>query len=294
MSQLEGLPAEWAEWSTPTGARPGVVAGADGSRAALDAVRWAAAEAALRRLPLLIVHASPPLETRRRLLGIASTIAWHSQPGIDVATDVVSGDARGGLLAAAGPAQILAVGCSRSLAAAVAAGSPCPVAVVRGRWARPEGRPVVVGIRSASIGAGFPGRDGIVLSIAVAAAARARCGLVVVHADPDDRPARTRTRSRAQQIAAALVHVTRVTGPARAVDVQVHTPRDRPAVALLRAAATARAIVVGDPTGRIGQEVLADSPVPVVLVGPAVGPEPHRVRPLWPARADPHDLAELW
>jgi nucleotide-binding universal stress UspA family protein len=42
----------------------GVVVGVDGSRIALDAVRWAVAEARLRGLPLRILHAASPAGCR--------------------------------------------------------------------------------------------------------------------------------------------------------------------------------------------------------------------------------------
>jgi hypothetical protein len=73
---------------------PSVVVGVDGTRTALDAVRWAAAEARLRCLPLRILHTAPyaaghAVPTVRRandILARAFTVARRSEPGLSVAT----------------------------------------------------------------------------------------------------------------------------------------------------------------------------------------------------------------
>lgn len=154
-----------------------VVAGVDGSAAALEAVRWAAWEAENRHEPLQLVHALglddmlagmtlPPGQGLReqlrargwQVLRDAKQAADESSP---VAADLVleTGTPVPTLLAACRQARMIVVGSAGrggflagmalgSTAAQVAAHSECPVVVVRGPGAERIGTsaPVVVGI----------------------------------------------------------------------------------------------------------------------------------------------------
>ncbi|MEQ7004771.1 universal stress protein [Actinopolymorpha sp. B17G11] len=152
-----------------------VVVGADGSEAALDAVTWAAREAAFRHVTLRIVHAFawPMLNVPTVLwqegqeaamhahaelvLAEAEKVARSVAPALDVSTEVVTEMALPLLLTASRHAAYVVVGTSGvgALADAVA-GSPtvelvakshAPVVVVRGTPSpdRAEGL-VVVGV----------------------------------------------------------------------------------------------------------------------------------------------------
>ncbi|MGY1773580.1 universal stress protein [Blastococcus sp. SYSU D00813] len=192
---------------TPTGAPaaagdqapPAVVVGSDGSPCALEAVRWATAEAARRSAPLRIVHAAPhlraaapagtpDLRAARRLTGTAYTLARHTDPAVVVTTEVVPDAPVRALLRAAEDAQLLVLGISTTgaldelvlapVAQHVVAGSPRPVVVVpRPRSAADAGRPLV-----AVLGLGEPADDEPVATEAAAAAVRLGRPLTVLHA----------------------------------------------------------------------------------------------------------------
>jgi nucleotide-binding universal stress UspA family protein len=197
--------------SAPAGvpdARPptpsAVVVGSDGGACALEAVRWATTEAARRGVPLRIVHAAPhlraaaprgtpDLRTARRLTGTAYTLARHTDPSVVVTTEVVVDPPVTALLRAAEDAHLLVLGIATTGAAdelvlapvaqRVAAGSPCPVAVVprRGASLDPD-RPLV-----AVLGLGEPGDDEPVATAAAEAAVRMQRPLTVLHT-ADGRP----------------------------------------------------------------------------------------------------------
>lgn len=163
---------------TASGNAP-VVAGVDGSASALQAVRWAAAEAARRRVRLRLLNATVDpqggwvgfegvglpqeyFEEQRRLgreqLGEALHAAHEVAPDLDIATELRYDTAARALVEISGSARMVVVG-SRGLgglatmllgstAAAVATHATCPVVVVR---AQPDAEwsadgPVVVGI----------------------------------------------------------------------------------------------------------------------------------------------------
>ncbi|WP_431774440.1 universal stress protein [Streptomyces cucumeris] len=198
-----------------------VVVGVDGSDTASGALDWAAGMAALRGIPLRIVHASlweryegclpasaadRPAERLRgeTVLATAAERAGRGAPALKVMTDLVTDDPVTALLRAGQSAEAVVVGWRGrgelaslllgSVGLGVAARAHCPVVVVRGRSGSVRGgtRRVAVGIaereRAAGPGAVSP------LSPAVAFAlreARLRdCGLEAVHAwrcaGPDD------------------------------------------------------------------------------------------------------------
>jgi nucleotide-binding universal stress UspA family protein len=96
----------------------GVVVGVDGSTIGLDAVRWAAAEARLRRLPLRILHAAPyargqqgaALRRANGILARAFTVARHAQPELAVTTEHTEDDPARSLLDVTRRARLLVVG----------------------------------------------------------------------------------------------------------------------------------------------------------------------------------------
>ena len=145
-----------------------VVAGVDGSECALQAVRWAAAEAVRRRRPLRLVaaHAWPA----GGLVG---------DPGLGVDPQAVLRDVVRGHLATAATAAATA---SPELLVEQVEVTGLPVPVLQGESARAE--LVVLGDR------GLGGFTGLLIgSVAVALAAHAACPVVVVRGAEPDRPA---------------------------------------------------------------------------------------------------------
>jgi len=136
-----------------------VVVGVDGSAQSMDAVTWAAAQAAMEHRPLVIAHATgavPPVlgigvhvestRQQRRIVGrrhvdAALEKAHQVAPGLRVQTMVRSTSATLLLLALAERAHMVVVGSRglgpigsvalRSVSVAVASGADTPVVVVR-------------------------------------------------------------------------------------------------------------------------------------------------------------------
>ena len=144
-----------------------VLVGVDGSAPAERALRWAAEEARLRRMPLTVCHAwqwpypDPPsgpaaLESvrreGRRILDTAVVIARETAPRIHVSGLLGAGPAPAVLLDQSRHASLVLIGTrgsddggpSASPSAQVPAYAGCPVIIVRG--AADRGRPVVVGV----------------------------------------------------------------------------------------------------------------------------------------------------
>ena len=151
--------------STP---RP-VVVGVDGTPGSLSAVRWAAEEALLRKLPLRLVYVYtwPPnygptpmygawptrdpleiKETAEQLALEAADVARAAQPTVEVTAESVEGSRVPVLIAESGRAAVLVLGSRElgpfgsvvlgSVGAGVAAHAACPVVVVRGAAGEPE------------------------------------------------------------------------------------------------------------------------------------------------------------
>ncbi|MEU4508691.1 universal stress protein [Nonomuraea wenchangensis] len=135
-----------------------LVVGVDGSRAGLEAAGWAAREAALRDVPLLVAHAMPrwAYETEtgrlaevaawmrdggRSVLAAAEERARGDEPKISLRTTFLPDDPRAALIEAARDAELLVVGSHGlggvrgmlvgSVAYGVAGHAPCDVVVVR-------------------------------------------------------------------------------------------------------------------------------------------------------------------
>jgi nucleotide-binding universal stress UspA family protein len=280
-----------------------VVVGVDGSQAALDAVRWAAAEARNVQCPLSLVHTLEwPLvgfpvpaglragwtqemhEQGHRWLRDAQEAAELAAPGIPTQVHLCTGDPRERLLAEAQHAHELVVG-SRGLggftgmllgstSATVTQHASCPVVVVHGGGA-PAG-PVVVGLD------GSPASEQA-LGYAFQAAARAGAALRAVHAWDDlgalhspmapaevlpvDEIEAAALRMLAEQVASWQEKYPNV-----AVEGQVI--HERPAAALIELGGLARMIVVGFRgrggfarllLGSVSQAVVRHASCPVVV-----------------------------
>jgi nucleotide-binding universal stress UspA family protein len=254
-----------------------VVTGVDGSASALDAVRWAAAEAARRSAVLRLVHAVGWPDTRHlgdlglgtdyreallrsagEQLVAAAGVAADTAPGVEVEQHVAEGSPAGVLADESSRAQLLVLGdrglnavsglLAGSVAVAMAAHGACPVVVVR----EPpqvgtdgaDGAPVVVGVD------GSPTSEAAV-EFAFDAAASRRVPLVAVHTwwdrvfDPTTAPLIDWDAVQAEE---SRLLAERLAGwGAKHPDVEVRrvVARDRPATRLLQLAATAQLVVVG-------------------------------------------------
>jgi nucleotide-binding universal stress UspA family protein len=146
-----------------------VVVAVDGSDSASAAVRYAAAEAACRGVPLQVLHAADPAQYEYRsgpaayapahaVVNAAARQALDVAPGLDIERTVVRATPVGALLDASGDAGLIVIG-SRglgplsglalgSVGLSLVARSRCPVLVVRETPDEPTAKPraVVVGV----------------------------------------------------------------------------------------------------------------------------------------------------
>lgn len=123
-----------------------VVAGVDGSKPAIRAALWAVDEAISRDVPLRLLYAIEPGDTR----GAADAAIHQARATVEAAgkpvrleTDITEGAAIGSLIRASASAAMVCVGAVGlrhfrpgrvgSVAAALAVSARCPVAIVRGR-----------------------------------------------------------------------------------------------------------------------------------------------------------------
>ncbi|MEU5714680.1 universal stress protein [Streptomyces sp. NPDC020403] len=185
-----------------------VTVGLNGTPESLAAVRWAAREAALRQLPLRIVHVRewpftpeipvPPEQTDEDedTLGEAARLAERDQPGLAVTTENLSGHRPTQVLMAEvdapGRVDLLVLG-SRGLSFAgflvgstslpLAAASGRPVVLVRPLTPREEERNAPLDTDDVLVGVELKdGGDQEVLEFGFAEAALRRSRLRVVHA----------------------------------------------------------------------------------------------------------------
>lgn len=126
-----------------------VVVGVDGSRAAVNAVRWAAAEALAREVCLRLVHAVASPAPDDAVLDRAKIAALASHDSLEVEVVSTVGEPGPVLVRESRDASMICVG-SRPVASAdaptigptaraLAAGADCPVAVIRtGRDGLPQ------------------------------------------------------------------------------------------------------------------------------------------------------------
>ncbi|MET7339160.1 universal stress protein [Nonomuraea sp. NPDC005650] len=178
-----------------------IIVGVDGSQASLEAVSWAAREATLRDVPLIVAHAMPRWICETTGGRLAAVAAWmregcetvlaagrsravHEQPTAEVNTLVLPGDPRPALTEVSQDAELLVIGSHGlggvrgmligSVAYGVAGHAACDVVVVRALPSLPRGE-VVVGVD------GSP-RPHAVLTFAFAEAELRKARLRAVHA----------------------------------------------------------------------------------------------------------------
>lgn len=282
-----------------------VVAGVDGSESALAAARWAADEAARKRVPLRLVSVvhvpvasgyvgdaglsvdlldGLQAESLRMLDEARSTLVTR-QPDLDVTTAVLVGPPIPALVEESGAARLVVVG-SRgmggfrgmlvgSTAVALASRGQCPVAVIRG-GGREDG-PVLVGVD------GSPASDAAV-ALAFEEASLRRAELVALHtwlehaSDPAylaavepalnwDRLSERGMESLAERLAGCAERYPDVTVTRRVT-------RGRPIVNLLAAAADAQLLLVGSRgrgtfagvlLGSTSQALVYHAPCPLIV-----------------------------
>lgn len=280
-------------------ARRAVVVGVDGTHSAQCAVRWGAAEASRRRVPLRLVTAYgwPP---ERRFEGLdvaldgdqqsdrvrgelagAAAIAELAAPGVRIERQATAGHPVSVLVDESGRAQLIVVGdrgagrveaaVAGSVAVAVATHATCPVVVVRGcereLW-EVATRPVVVGVDGSATGEAA-------IAFAFETASARGVSLVAVHAWPDRTPDRPVTDSAERELLSQRLAGWTEKYP----DVRVSqvVTRSRPADGLLARAATAQLVVVGSRgwsgfsglvLGSVSHALVHRSPCPVAVVRP--------------------------
>ncbi len=280
-----------------------IVAGVDGSVAALDAVRWAARTAARDHAPLHLIHAldfaallaggvvPPPeelkdvLRTRgKRYLRVASELA-KAQGALDVTTRLDPDRATQALLEASRTARQVVVGASGhgrlvgalagSVASALGTHAHCDSVIVRGdTWDEPEAatRPVVTGIDGGTTSAQ-------VLPAAFAEAEDRNAPLVAVHAWADDPPRPEAElhldfqslNDAGRQLLGEFVDKYATNG----VDTEQVIVRDHPRRELLERSEDAQLVVIGSRgrggfpgllLGSTGQALLHNAACPVLIV----------------------------
>ncbi|MFD9890905.1 universal stress protein [Amycolatopsis sp. NPDC059027] len=262
-----------------------LLAGVDGSALSLRATRWAAREAARREVPLRLLHVcgSPngpcpddsALRYGERSLRAAEEAAERAAPGLSVQPLLEAGDAAQSLVAHSAEAGLVALGASGVehdttsllglVARTVTARAESPVVVHRGlpEHTTPGGAAVVVGTDAAD-------HHGA-LDFAFAAADARACPLIAVWVwdgyEPDE-SARSLLAERFETWAARYPGVL----------ARLRFVRGRhPGQALVRAASTARLVVLGSRLrparaqpvlGITTHELLDHAPCPVAVVPP--------------------------
>lgn len=146
-------------------ARPSIVVGIDGSRAAIQAALWAVDEAVSRDIPLRLLYAIEPDESSQvppdraaRKLAIAENAVRYAFTAVEAAekpvkieVEVAQDRAITALFRASASAVMVCVGAvglhhfrperMGFTAAALALSARCPVAIIRGAGDRPDGKP---------------------------------------------------------------------------------------------------------------------------------------------------------
>lgn len=282
----------------PAGGGPApVVVGTDGSASGLDALDWAAAEAASRGRPLRIVHAlnwpmaHVPLGTvvvegiDQQLRAVTETILRDAEDrartiatDLQVTSRLLVGAAIPTMLGQARDAELLILGTRprpdgrglprRSISAHVAANAPCPVVVVRPFRSATPGPSVARVVVSVDVPAGATRA----LGFAFHAAAQRGVGLTAVHAGV---PAGSATATPRRGTLDDQLAYWRRRFPD--VDIAAKPTEDAPGPALIAESAGAALLVInaagrgglrGMPRGSVGAEVLAGSRCPVAVIHP--------------------------
>lgn len=264
-----------------------VVVGVDGSRSALRAVRWAAADAASRNAPLRIVTAcdpgsGPARDHATRALVEATRVAGRARPGLPVqrqlevgsAVPVLDAQARAALLVVVGDRGTggvagLSLG---SVSAALGTHARCPVVVVRGEDEAPDsGRPVVAGVD------GGPSAGDAPLAFAFEEAAARGVAVVAVHTWWEALPNAPTDAIEAAERDCLDERLSRWCSTYPAVPVLQVVQRDLPAHALTERSRGAQLVVVdscrrGWPTGlvlgSVSHTLMHRAHCPVAVVPP--------------------------
>lgn len=288
--------------ATRTGARPTekanpVVVGIDGSGCARQAAEWAAQEATRRLTGLRLIHAYhlPPTgttgynpypphlltdlrENGSAILDDTAHLLQRSHPDLTIGTSLVYGDPATVLRHAAASAALVVLGTHGgprvrvavgSLAAAVAATSPSPVAVIHPGPVASAG-PVVIGVDGSPDGRAA-------LACAFQLAAERRCLLLAVHCWTG--PVSSGSDSAGFWQGQELLdrELAEWVNKYPEVPVERTLIHDRPAAGLLELSDTAQLIVTGSRghrgltslvLGSTSQALIAQSHCPVVIARP--------------------------
>ncbi|MEV5875419.1 universal stress protein [Streptomyces sp. NPDC052101] len=265
-----------------------LVVGVDGSEGSLEAVDWAADEAARHGVPLRLLHAAAGEREASEVVDAASARARRRAPAVPLSSEVSREDAASALIDIGRNAFALVLG-SRgsgdldgmllgSVSLGVVARADCPVVVVRGTVEHRDARfgSVVVGVED---GEG----SGTAVDFALREARVRRCRLVAVHAWSAPSGACTTPQ------APSWVMEAHRRPPAQVLDDALRDPTaryrdasvsrqliEKPArPALLEAASTADLLVVGArrrlghpglQLGLINHALLHHAPCPVAVV----------------------------
>ena len=187
------------------GAGGHVVVGVDGSPTSVEAARFAAEEAAVRGLELVVVHAgSRGLGQRPRDVAAAGALTASGQALVDevlsqvrldaattVRTVVEAGPVAALLAAVSGDAVMVVLGQHRldladgrpagHVASELGARARCPVVVVPAGWTRTLARGAHLGPRPVVVGVGGTGSAAAVLQLAHEEAELRRTSVLVLH-----------------------------------------------------------------------------------------------------------------
>ncbi|GAA2558681.1 universal stress protein [Pseudonocardia hydrocarbonoxydans] len=288
-----------------------VVVGVDGSESALRAVRWSAAEADRRGVPLRIVtafawtHDHPVgefgfgrsyrdimLDESRRYLTEAAAVAERAAEGLDVEQQLIVGFPIPVLTAEARRAQLVVIGdrglggvtglLLGSVATALAAHADSPVVVVRGEDEDPDPTaPIVVGVDGSPL-------SEAALAFAYETAAARGVPLIAVHswlevyADPTVAVLVDWDAIEADERQLLAERLAGWSEKYPDVPVQRMVPRDRAAHALVELSRRAQLVVVGSRgrggvmgllLGSVSHALLHRAHCPVAVVRPDTGRE---------------------
>lgn len=294
---------------SPQGKRRGIVVGVDGSPPSTAAVCWAAHDAALRNLPLDLVHLMNPVAIGRPMIHQPEGFTvWQENEGhriladaLKIARDAAKDHPRmrveGELMfSATVPALLdlskeaelvvagsygrgaLGRGLTGSVSASLVRQAHCPVAIIRDEDSRmpdPEHAPILVGID------GSPASD-LAIAIAFDEASRRRVNLVAMHAWSDTEILElpgldwSAVKDEEERILAEGLAGWHERYP----DVTVHRLLvcDRPARALVDISESAQLVVVGSHgrgrftgtlLGSVGNAVVQAVHVPVIVARPS-------------------------
>ncbi|GAA1654652.1 universal stress protein [Nonomuraea maheshkhaliensis] len=274
-----------------------IIVGVDGSRAGLEAVGWAAREAAIRQAELSVVHALPRWVCDRDDGRYAEVAAWMRRGGkevldageerarrenrdVKVTADLLPGDPRTALVRASRDAELLVVGSHGiggvrgllvgSVAYGVAGRTACDLVVVGALPSLPRGE-IVVGVDGSY-------RSRLVLEAAFAEADRRGTTLRAVHAWAWPRMDGFEPADPAREAGALILLKETLAGYGEShpdVPVVAEIVHGHPAEVLRQAASGADVLMVGShghgtfagmALGSVSQELLHRTPCPLWVV----------------------------